>query len=334
MTNKKIIIRVDGNSKIGLGHIYRGIALAEMLKLNYEILFLIRENSSSIAISHAGFTCINIPETMNLEEESNYIFENFSHANAIVLDGYDFGEAYQTAIRDLGFPVIYIDDLRIGIQKSDLVINHCPGIVKEQYITASYTELAIGLSYSLIRPSFANFNRKGVQPRNGIKNVLISFGGADPLDFTFKALDHLVKESEWDIFDVIIGGAYPHKKIFKLTDNRIRFHKNLSEIEIFEVMKSTDIAITPASTTSIELASLGVPMVLGYFVDNQKGIYDGFINHTSVIGVGDFNNFTFGELATIIKQNATVVDKIQASLLTMFEGEIKANILQKFQTIC
>ena len=32
MANKKVIIRVDGNTNIGLGHVYRGIALAEMLK--------------------------------------------------------------------------------------------------------------------------------------------------------------------------------------------------------------------------------------------------------------------------------------------------------------
>jgi UDP-2,4-diacetamido-2,4,6-trideoxy-beta-L-altropyranose hydrolase len=40
MANKKIILRVDGNSNMGLGHIYRGIALAEMLKDEFEVLFV------------------------------------------------------------------------------------------------------------------------------------------------------------------------------------------------------------------------------------------------------------------------------------------------------
>ncbi len=35
-TKQKVIIRVDGNSDIGLGHIYRGIALPEMLKNEFD----------------------------------------------------------------------------------------------------------------------------------------------------------------------------------------------------------------------------------------------------------------------------------------------------------
>jgi RimJ/RimL family protein N-acetyltransferase len=65
-----------------------------------------------------------------------------------------------------------------------------------------------------------------------------------------------------------------------------------------ELMKSSDLAIVPASTTSIELAFLGVPMLLGYYVNNQKQIYEGFTDgkiSKSVVSlpIGDFNKFDF-----------------------------------------
>ncbi len=67
-TLKKIIIRVDGNSQIGLGHIYRGIALAEMVKDNFDILFGTRKSSTFSPINDARFKFL--PENINLKKES------------------------------------------------------------------------------------------------------------------------------------------------------------------------------------------------------------------------------------------------------------------------
>ena len=37
---KKILFRADGNSEIGLGHLYRLFSLVEMLKDNFKFIFL------------------------------------------------------------------------------------------------------------------------------------------------------------------------------------------------------------------------------------------------------------------------------------------------------
>ena len=39
---KKILFRADGNEEIGYGHVIRSLALADMLKENFECIFVTR----------------------------------------------------------------------------------------------------------------------------------------------------------------------------------------------------------------------------------------------------------------------------------------------------
>ncbi|MDB5222992.1 MAG: Spore coat polysaccharide biosynthesis protein predicted glycosyltransferase, partial [Chitinophagaceae bacterium] len=43
-----ILFRADGNSKIGLGHVYRCLAIAERLSEHFNCYFAIRQQSSEL----------------------------------------------------------------------------------------------------------------------------------------------------------------------------------------------------------------------------------------------------------------------------------------------
>ena len=43
--SKKILFRADGNNEIGLGHVYRCLAIAERLNGKFECYFAIRQPS-------------------------------------------------------------------------------------------------------------------------------------------------------------------------------------------------------------------------------------------------------------------------------------------------
>ena len=43
---KEILFRADGNSEIGLGHLYRLFSLIEMLKEHFKFTFVSSENST------------------------------------------------------------------------------------------------------------------------------------------------------------------------------------------------------------------------------------------------------------------------------------------------
>ncbi len=333
MLNKKVIIRVDGNSSIGLGHVYRGIALAHMLKEEFAIEFVTRINTTISPIKESGFNYKYIPKVIDFSEEPIWLKENYSIDTIVVLDGYDFKQAYQQKIKDFGFRLVYIDDLAEGIQKADIVVNHSPGINKSDYLTENYTKLALGLKYALLRKLFAKFNRKVIKHRDEIKNVFILFGGVDNHDFSFKTTKEVIKSNNIREVNVVLGAAYQGKAIFDLEDSRISIHNNLSEQEVFELMKGSDLAIVPASTTSIELASLGIPMILGYYVDNQKSIYDGFMKNKAVTGIEDFNTLDFNILNDIIRSlnRSPKLNEQSQNLFKLFAGSPKHNILQLFE---
>ncbi len=334
--NKKVVIRVDGNTKIGLGHIYRGIALADILKDNYIVEFVTRKNSTISPIQDLEFNYKFIPDEVKFYKESNWFKENYSIDTIIVLDGYDFDELYQQKIKNLNYRLVYIDDFAKGKQRADLVINHSPGVVESDYKKEKYTDLALGLKYALLRKSFIEFDRTKIPVKNKVNTVFISFGGADSNDFSFLTVKEVMDLESIRNINVVLGAANKNSNIFKLESSKLKIHKNLSEQDIFKLMREADLAIVPSSTTSIELASLGIPMILGYFVDNQKGIYDGFLYKKAVIPIDSFNKYNFKNIITEIEKldNKYTLLNIQNNLLAMFKGNIKANIIIKFNNLC
>ena len=219
-----------------------------------------------------------------------------------------------------------IDDLHDKHFLADLVINHSPRVKESDYKKEAYTNLAIGLDYALLRKSFVDYKRSAEKARNNIKNIFVSFGGADPSDFSFKTVNSLLKIDFIENINVLVGAAYRGNSIFKIKNSKINIYRNISENEVFNLMKNLDLAIVPASTTSIELASLNIPMLLGYYIENQKGIYKGFIEKNGAIPLGDFNKFNFNNIKNNINYYISKVEELKS----IFNSNSKENILKLF----
>ena len=65
----KILCRADGNSIIGLGHMYRIFSIIEFYKDTFEVIFLTRETSTLKSIPQ-DYTTKLIPEHIVLEQEA------------------------------------------------------------------------------------------------------------------------------------------------------------------------------------------------------------------------------------------------------------------------
>lgn len=343
----KIYFRADGNGNIGLGHVIRSLALAEILSNDYNILFITRKISDAIKdqFLKIGINHYEIDEGLSIIEEAKFLSNQFFKKNDIVvLDGYHFELAYQKEVKKSNCTLICIDDIHKYPFIADAVINHAPGIDPSSYEKSNFTELMLGLDYALLRPPFIELAKK---PREttSVKSVFICFGGADKNNLTFKIAQSII-QSSLGITDihVVIGSANPHKKSLiqlqqKTSNTILHVLSNLSAQEMCDTMSKCDLAFVPSSSILYETLSAKIPAVSGYFVDNQKEVYQGFLTLGLIEGVGDFNSFEDYELIIhkMINRDHCPIINLQSKYLSGQSREHLVSIfkkMQKYATLC
>ncbi len=328
---KKIIFRADGSSTTGLGHLYRLFSLVEIVKESIEFIFLTHETSTASVIPNRYHKSI-IPKEITIAEEPNWLLSNFSpQKHLVIADGYQFDSKYQKSVKEKGYKLIYIDDLAKEHMYADVVINHSPYLKEEHYTKEPYTALALGTQYALLRPLFLEQAKKESKI-NKIDSAFVCFGGADPYNLTQKAVEGLLQIPEFKNIHVVLGGAYKHQDIFSLQEEYsqvIKLHKNLSEEELVSVMKHCNFAIAPASTILYELSCFKIPILSGFYVDNQELIYKGFTDNQAIYKGSNFKNYNAKDFTLRVKkilENSDYEEKINAQKI-LFDNKIASRHL-------
>jgi UDP-2,4-diacetamido-2,4,6-trideoxy-beta-L-altropyranose hydrolase len=99
-----LFFRADGNGSIGLGHVVRSLALAEIVGANQQAYFIASNPPEVVrALVHAaGLQLIALSEQPLLKEAA-YLCESFFTAkDVVVLDGYSFDHSYQQHLKRSG----------------------------------------------------------------------------------------------------------------------------------------------------------------------------------------------------------------------------------------
>jgi UDP-2,4-diacetamido-2,4,6-trideoxy-beta-L-altropyranose hydrolase len=282
-----VLIRVDGGAQIGLGHVVRCIALAQMLKDEFQVHFIVKEIPESIIgnIISQGF------EFTQIETEETF-FKLLTGKEIVVLDNYFFDTAYQKRIKEISdCKLVCIDDLHDKEFYADLIINHAPGVKPEDYQAQSYTKFALGLDYVLLRPSFIEA-AKSERKIDKIEKVFICFGGSDIKNLTSTCLNLLVDEKRFKKIIVVLGASFTYleevKKIAEIS-NVVELYHAISETKMLGLMKATDLAIVPSSGILLEAISAGCLVISGGYVENQKFIYQYYKDSNLIIDAGQFD---------------------------------------------
>lgn len=292
-----LIFRADGNASMGLGHIIRSLALADMLRENFNSHFLCRNPSDAIRqqILNICWRMTDIGHVPD-EEEVPYLLQHFLTGREIVLlDGYRFDTDYQTQIKSKGNPLLCIDDIHPHPFVADAVINHAPGILPAAYSLARHTRLYLGLNYSLIRKPFLQA-AQATRTIDKIENIFICFGGADPHNLSLKVLKGICgKVAGISSIHLVLGSAHRSEQIIQhfahSCKENIQIHKNLSAVQMAQLMRKNDLAIVPASSILHEVTAVKMPVLSGYYVDNQEKVYQGFCQLNMIYGLGNLLEF-------------------------------------------
>jgi UDP-2,4-diacetamido-2,4,6-trideoxy-beta-L-altropyranose hydrolase len=299
----EIFIRADGSNQIGLGHLVRCMALAEMLKFDYDITFVCKQipGKSADVIKELNFKLLII------DEEESFVSQ-LKSKQIVVLDHYELGSSYQNIIKQKGCELVCIDDLHQEHFYADAIINHAPGVKSNQYDAEAYTQFYLGLDYVLLRSEFreqANRNRKIER----INNVLICFGGADTYNITYTILKTVVRSGMFKRINVIVGNSYNYISVltrFCANHKNIQCFYDLTAGQMVEVMHESELAIVPASSIAIECHAAKQVLLTGITDENQNDIHNGLVKFNTVKTIGDFRNLDpeilFSQLKIIKEQ--------------------------------
>jgi CMP-N-acetylneuraminic acid synthetase len=246
LNRKHILFVITGNNKVGLGHVYNSLVLANDI-LNHKITFLV---DSSSALAYDKVLEKNYPVLIQQHEN---IMEDIKHINAdiVINDLLDTSADYIKSLKDMNLTVINFEDLGEGAKQADLVIN---AIYPEKEIIPKHY---FGHKYFVLRDEFLYSSKKEIKD---VKNVLITFGGVDPNNYTKKVLDSIYdfcKENSINI-DIIAGFGY--EKYDTIKKYQVNIHKNVLNISDF--MLKTDIVFTSAGRTVYEIASIATPAIV------------------------------------------------------------------------
>ena len=336
----KICFRADGNEEIGYGHVMRCLALAEMLKDTFSCCFITRYSPQILKdeIKSICQHCHIIQKiVVDVESEIEFILEKCGHQAIVVIDGYNFDSEYQKLLKVRNFKVVAIDDHQPFHYYADLVINHSGSIDKSNFSLEPYTALKTGPEYAILRSPFLNEAKIQFSAKANLSTVLICFGGADPHDFLFKSLQICLSLEFENMIAVTTNNNKSRNKFEQLgTDGRVTLYENLSSIKIMELMKKADLGICPSSTISIEACAVRLPICTGYYVDNQKGIYDSLINNRAAFGLGNLLNWDETKIKHTLVSLYEDLDKVNQIIKNQsqyIDGYSSERIRNLFQTI-
>ncbi|MFL5730126.1 MAG: UDP-2,4-diacetamido-2,4,6-trideoxy-beta-L-altropyranose hydrolase [Cytophagaceae bacterium] len=329
---RRIYFRADGNSEIGLGHVVRCLGLAEVLNSEYDITF-ITCNPSAIIRNEILNVCHNIIELSedNLSDQARTVAQITQFGDVLILDGHNFGSEYQKTIKENSqAKLVSLDDLHDGHFYSDVIINHNSAVSPDSYVREAYTKLFVGFRYLLVRKEFqAQIPERRIISAN--KNLFICIGGADPSNLTLKILTLCIELSCFDKVTVVTGSAYTKTDLllsFIKESKNVIHHSNVSAGKMVKLMLDSDLAIIPSSSVSLEAMCVGLNLITGYFVDNQKELSEYIHKERLGYSIGDFLSYDNNSLKKLIfdnkdissyeNQKRAIMENPAENLLTIF----------------
>ena len=248
LKRKHILFVVRGNSTVGLGHVYNTLLIANDI-LNHQITFLVDKDSKM------AFNAIKAKNYPVLMQNAENILDDIKNIapNIVVNDRLDTTEDFMKSLKKECYKVINFEDLGKGCEYADAVIN---AIYPEKHSVPSHY---FGQDFFILRDEFILADEKIVKEK--IQNILITFGGVDPNNYTekvIKSINNYCVDNKIHI-NVVAGFGYDKYNTIKKYGN-INVKRNISNIS--DYMLDADLIFTSAGRTVYEVASIGTPAIV------------------------------------------------------------------------
>jgi UDP-2,4-diacetamido-2,4,6-trideoxy-beta-L-altropyranose hydrolase len=255
----RLVFRCEGGPRIGLGHVMRSIALAQAVRARgARTVFAMSDGPAADLAARYGFRVapLRSPAPAALAPLSE-------RADWVVLDGYHFGELYPS-LRRQGVRVCAVMD-QPPRPPADLVVN--PNLSARPVRQPALC----GARFALLREEFRRARR---EPRRGPWRVLVMFGGSDVAGLTSRALGWLARAGDLPPLEItaVVGPLARGRSAITRAADRCGARLLVAPSDLPAVMAASDLAVTAAGSSVLEMLRLGVVPLMVTVADNQRGI--------------------------------------------------------------
>lgn len=303
-----LYIRADGNTEIGMGHVMRCLSIAEAVAETDgqpKPVFIIADEGCCQLIADRGFQSIvlntdyrdmisELPQLVKLLNQEN---------DSILVDSYQVSEEYYAALgqlakvaclEDMGEP--YPVDLLINynIYGPQLAANYQKPSGGDRECTChdKYPrQVLLGVEYMPLRKAFQKPSAYVIKDK--VTDVIITTGGSDPCFAAAALMDAFLRDSDlsdqkihWHVISGPFNSFAQQLKSRYQTCDNVTIHENVKDMR--SLLLRSDIVLSATGSTIYEVSSLGVPMIVFYFAENQRQGAEALEKMTDIVNSGCF----------------------------------------------
>lgn len=265
----KVVLRADASPNIGTGHVMRQIALAEVLLLQDVEVFLVGEVSGPSWLEHKltklqGLQRVNQPTGSFDAGVLGKLGASASTIDSYAIRQNELAEWESKSSKTL----VFIDG---PWQRLEGGVGVVPGI-SDQFtwlgdLRRRFDNVYVGPEYLMIREEIKRAKQQRLQEPPSSPQILVVFGGADPLgraQLVESALEKVFSECR-----VVVMGANEGGHLGEISSSSYRgvFYPPRSNF-VQELVKSS-LVISAVGTTTAELIFLGIPSIFIPVAGNQ-----------------------------------------------------------------
>lgn len=283
------VIRADASHKIGGGHIYRCLTLANALAdAGWQCGFACRAGTvdSVPALARSRHLIFDL-DTRDEPSRLKQLYP--SGIDLLIVDHYGLDAGFEKACRSWARQVMVLDDAPVREHDCDILLDQNLGAKAESYGSQvpDGCRLLLGPRYALLRPQFRLGRRNALARRaTGMSahSLLVSLGASDPLNI---APQIVAAAAGLPLsLDVVLGSSGNQLDAIRDVASRlgvdVRTHIDVADMA--ELMISADMAVGAGGSTSWERCCLGLPTLLVITAHNQfvvaKQLADAGISET------------------------------------------------------
>lgn len=277
MTRGNILVRVDADVAIGIGHVGRTLALADAWRRRGgDVRFVAAAPLAPGAenwIASAGIV-VDVLPVERYSSDDALETARIAAGMPVVMDVYETPPSYRTALHRQVARLAIIDDVGgPGPWSADFIVNQNYGASAALYSGRDpKADLLLGSRFALLRPEFGRWRTIGRRRDGDAHRIAVSLGGTDPKGASSRVLTALTSlpASGWQAL-LVAGTANPRAEALKAqaaaSGRPIRVVQRPSSMA--RLLAWADLAILAGGHTVSEALCLGVPALGITVADNQ-----------------------------------------------------------------